>query len=129
MKYLLDTVTFLWMLFDETDRLSESAREALDNDRAELFFSAASAWEIAIKHSIGKLPLKKPPAAWLPEIVGKMDLHPLPIHARHALAVANLHWHHRDPFDRLLVCQAHSEGLTIITPDTIFRRYHVPIIW
>lgn len=129
MKYLLDTVTFLWILFDETERISAPALDALSDDRTELYFSAASAWEIAIKYSLGKLILKKPPAAWLPDIVMKMDLRALPIHTRHALACANLPWHHRDPFDRLLVCQANAEGLPLITPDPIFRRYRAATLW
>lgn len=129
MKYLLDTVVFLWVIFDERSRISATAISILEDPKNELFFSAASAWEIAIKYSLGKLELKKNPAEWLPDLISKMGLHPLPISQRHALEVGRLPYHHRDPFDRLLVAQAKTEGLPMITPDSLFKDYEMEVVW
>lgn len=129
MKYLIDTVVFLWVIFDERNQITEKARTLLEDPKNELSFSAASAWEIAIKYSLGKLELKKNPAEWLPDLISKMGLHPLPISQRHALEVGRLPHHHRDPFDRLLVAQAKSEGLSMITPDSLFKDYEIEVVW
>lgn len=128
-KYLLDTAPFLWMLFDEPEHIPPTAIQLLTNPTNTLMLSAASTWEIAIKYSLGKLKLKKPPERWLIDLLPKMQVTPLPIHPRHTLGVAKLPWHHRDPFDRLLVAQALQDRLSIISPDTLLDRYHVERVW
>ena len=126
MKLLLDTQVWLWMLA-EPERLSPAGRRLVEGMEHELFFSAASAWEIAIKHGLGKLTLPGTPADVVPERMHRTGVTPLPVLHRHALHVAALPAHHRDPFDRLLVAQAQLEQLTILTADRAFRRYDVRV--
>ncbi len=129
MKVILDTAVFLWMIFGEESKITKRGLKVLEDEKNELFFSVVSAWEIAIKYSIGKLELENPPQQWLPDIVIKMGLQQIPILQGHALAVAELPSHHKDPFDRLLVSQAKTEGMSIISPDPIFKKYRVKTIW
>lgn len=129
MKYLLDTAVFLWMIFDEPGKLTKKVLAVLKDDNNKLFFSAASAWEIAIKHSIGKLKLKKNPVDWLPNVIIKMGLHPLPVTQQHAFAIMKLPTYHRDLFDRMLICQAKRDKISIVTPDPVFKKYKVTVIW
>lgn len=128
MKCLLDTATFLWMIFGEEARLSKRALRIVQESE-EIHLSAVSVWEIVIKYGIGKLSLKAHPKTWLPEIVLEMGLKSLPISQRHVLEVAELKDVHRDPFDRLLIAQAVVEGLPILTPDKIFKKYSVATLW
>ena len=127
MKLLLDTHAFLWFAAGES-RLPRGARRALEDTRAVLFLSAASVWEMAIKSSLGRLTLPMTAADFL---AGKVQggLHLLAVDWTHAAAVETLPFHHRDPFDRLLIAQAALERLTIVTGDPAFRKYNVPIIW
>jgi len=127
-KHLLDTAVFLWAAFGEAEKLSRKALKIIEGSD-ELYFSAVSAWEIAIKYSIGKLPLKKDPQQWLPDVVLKMGLKQLPIAQRHALRVSHLPEHHKDPFDRLLIAQALLEDMSLLTPDAAIKKYRVPVIW
>lgn len=129
MKFLLDTATFLWAIFDEKEKISRKALQALENPEHELFLSAASTWEIAIKYSLGKLELQDDPADWLPRTIQKIGLKPLTITHQHTLAVTHLPFHHKDPFDRLLIAQAKSENLHLLSPDEIFRKYRVSVVW
>lgn len=85
-------------------------------------------WEIAIKHAIGKLPLPEPPAVYVPERMQLNRVQGLAITPAQALAVAALPQYHRDPFDRVLVAQARTEGMTLITADASFEHYDVPMI-
>jgi PIN domain nuclease of toxin-antitoxin system len=110
------------------DRLSTRARTIVETIENELLLSAASAWEIAIKHALGKLQLPEPPARYVPSRMSALRTSPLPIEHAHALHVATLPVHHRDPFDRMLVAQAHVEGLPILTADSIFERYDIDTI-
>ncbi len=128
MRLLLDTHTFIWAAtLDE--RLSPKARDLLLNVDNELFLSTASIWEIAIKTSIGKLILKQPIEQTINEQIQINDLRILNVEPVHAMAVASLPWHHRDPFDRLLVCQSKLENLTILGCDTAMDAYSVSRIW
>jgi PIN domain nuclease of toxin-antitoxin system len=95
----------------------------------ELFLSAASAWEIAVKYAIGKLPLPLPPAEYVPSRMQRADTAPLAVTHEHALRVATLPPHHRDPFDRLLVAQCQAEGMWLLTADREFKPYDVQVIW
>jgi PIN domain nuclease of toxin-antitoxin system len=127
MRILLDTQCWLWIAV-EPERLSARARSLVENERHEVYFSAASAWEIAIKHATGKLPLPEPPERYVPRRVEALRTLPLAIDQAHALRVARLPRHHNDPFDRLLIAQAQVEDLTIITADPKFAAYDVSII-
>jgi PIN domain nuclease of toxin-antitoxin system len=110
------------------ERLSARSRALVESFEHELFLSAASAWEIAIKHALGKLRLPEPPARYVPSRLESLRTQPLPIEHGHALRVGMLPSHHRDPFDRLLVAQAQLEDLPILTADAVFSRYDVTVI-
>ena len=127
MKLLLDTHALIW--FQAGDRrLSKAARQAIEADDAELLISAATVWEMAIKASLGRLTLPGPVETYLAEKVGQ-GYRMLAISWTHAAGVEDLPWHHRDPFDRLLVAQALSERCPVITRDRVFRKYGVEVIW
>ena len=128
MKLLVDTQVWLWMLADP-DRFSKRARRLLARADTELYLSAASAWEIAIKWSLGKLKLPADPAEFVASRVDQSGVIPLAIRHAHALQVARLPPHHRDPFDRLLVAQASVEDLTVLTGDRQLEPYGIPIQW
>lgn len=127
MKLLLDTQVWLWMLA-APERLSRRSRALLASADTELILSAATAWEIAIKHGLGKLQLPEPPGTCIPRLMALTGISPLPVHHRHALHVATLPHHHSDPFDRLLVAQAQLEQLPILTADRSFRLYDVKVL-
>lgn len=126
MKLLLDTHVWLWML-GEPERLSAAGRRLVASTEHELFFSAVSAWEIAVKYGLGKLTLPGPPVEIVPDRMRRTGVTPLAVLHRHALHVADLPPVHRDPFDRLLVAQAQLEELTILTADRVFGRYDVRV--
>ncbi len=123
MKLLLDTHVFLW-LQTSPERLGEHVSLVTDATN-ELVVSAASSWEIAIKHEIGRLRLPEEPEKYVPSRIRMIDAQALPVEHSHALAVATLPVLHRDPFDRLLVAQAKLEGMTILTADEAVARYPV----
>lgn len=127
MRILLDTHCWLWMLA-EPERLKEGSRRLLAAEENELFLSAASAWEIAIKFSIGRLRLPGDPAALVPAWLAKSRTSALAVEHDHALRVATLPPHHRDPFDRMLVSQAQIERLPIMTSDKQFASYDVELL-
>jgi len=127
-RLLLDTHIWLWMIA-EPERFTPETTKALEDSDNDLLFSAVSSWEIAIKHSLGKLALPAPPATYVPQQIAKTGVTPLPLEHSHALRVAELPSHHRDPFDRLLVAQAELEGATLLTSDRQFAPYGIPIRW
>lgn len=127
MRILLDTQCWLWMAL-APHRFSASARALVETMDHELYLSAASAWEIAIKHALGKLRLPEPPARYVPSRLDALRTEALAIEHSHALHVAALPPHHRDPFDRLLIAQAQVEDLPIMTADPLFARYEVTTI-
>lgn len=127
MRILLDTHAWLW-LQTAPERLPERSLELVSDPDNEVYFSAASSWEIAIKHALGKLPLPEPPGEYVPNRMAASGTSPLPVEHRHALHVATLPRHHRDPFDRLLVAQAQLEGLALLTADSAFKPYGVELI-
>lgn len=128
MKILVDTQCFLWSFLDPS-RLSETARKVLTDGMDDLFFSAASSWEIAIKAGIGKLRLPEPPEDYVPPRILRAGMTVLDIMHAHALRVYALPPFHKDPFDRLLVAQAAAEDLTILTADPQIGRYSAPVLW
>jgi PIN domain nuclease of toxin-antitoxin system len=120
---LLDTHVFLW-LNTEPERLGERL-SLIEDQRSELLLSAASSWEIAIKHGLGRLPLPEPPDRYVPARMRAVGAIALAIEHTHALAVAALPPLHRDPFDRLLVAQAGLLDVPILTADPIVAEYPV----
>lgn len=124
MKLLLDTHVFLWMQASP-GRLSADALELVTDRRNVLLLSAASSWEIAVKYSIGKLPLPEAPLDYVPERMRRSGVQGLPVDHADALHIALLPPHHRDPFDRLLVAQAQRQRLPILTSDASFDAYDV----
>jgi PIN domain nuclease of toxin-antitoxin system len=127
-KYLLDTVIWLWSI-DTVEKLSKAGRGILDNGQEEIYFSAASAWEVSIKARLGKLTIPGPPSECIPAFMAKQGLRPLPISHLHAVKVFDLPLHHHDPFDRLIIAQAIVEDMTILTADRAFGKYPVDILW
>jgi PIN domain nuclease of toxin-antitoxin system len=127
MRLLLDTHVWLWMIA-RPERLSAEARARLEDPANELFLSAASAWEISIKHRLGKLELPEPPERLVPSRLARDGVTPLPVTVDHALRVAVLPDLHRDPFDRLLVAQAQIEGLVLVTADPAIAGYGAEIL-
>jgi PIN domain nuclease of toxin-antitoxin system len=127
-RLLLDTCTFLWIVGGARE-LSPSARQAFADPSNEAFLSAASAWEIAVKHRLGRLPLPAPAEVFVPGQRAAHGLEPLSIDEEAALHVAKLPDLHRDPFDRMLVAQALVGGLVLVTPDDHIREYPVRTLW
>lgn len=127
-RLLLDTHTFLWWVSDAPE-LSITAREAISDTGNECFLSIASCWEMAIKSSIGKLRLTKPVERFVHDLITENGFRLLSIELRHAAKVEALPFHHRDPFDRLLLAQAITEKLTIVTVDSLFSSYGVKLLW
>jgi PIN domain nuclease of toxin-antitoxin system len=127
-KAILDTHTFLWWNMDDP-QLSPVARDFIADRYNEVYFSAASAWEIALKAARGRLALPDKPGKYVADRLALHRIQALPIQLSHALRVYELPEIHRDPFDRLLVVQSQMEGMPILTGDETIRRYPVEIIW
>ncbi|MDT7778610.1 MAG: hypothetical protein QOC99_1122 [Acidobacteriota bacterium] len=128
MKLLLDTPAFLWFIMGSSN-LSPSARALIEDEASERFLSVASLWEIAIKLSIGKLTLSAPFDVLIPQQLSLNGIELLGVAIHHATVVSTLPFHHRDPFDRLLIAQAIVESMPIISMDTAFDMYAVNRLW
>ncbi|MDQ6604639.1 MAG: type II toxin-antitoxin system VapC family toxin [Chloroflexota bacterium] len=128
MRVMLDTHAFLWFVGDEP-RLSERARALIEDRATDPFLSIASVWELAIKVGLGKLTPHVPFPMLISEQLKENGIALLDITVAHALRVAQLPYHHRDPFDRMLIAQAITEGLPIISVDSVFDAYSVTRIW
>jgi PIN domain nuclease of toxin-antitoxin system len=122
-RLLLDTHVFLW-LNASPERLGRALAE-LEDSRNRLVVSAASSWEIAIKHARGRLPLPDPPERYVPDLIRRIGAEALTIEHAHALGVASLPSLHHDPFDRLLIAQARSIEATLVTADERIAKYPV----
>jgi PIN domain nuclease of toxin-antitoxin system len=127
-KILLDTQVFLWLTLD-SPLLSKKSKKLFLDEENDLFFSMASIWEIAIKTSLGKLTLHQSVENFILEQLAKNSIEILEIDFRHVVRVATLPFHHRDPFDRLLVSQALEEKIPILSSDKIFEKYAVKRLW
>ncbi len=128
MNILLDTHALLWLVTDD-DRLSETARQTFLNSENRLFFSAASLWEICIKMSVGKISLK---TGWFQTIQAEMEINAiqwLPIEMPHCAEVTKLPFHHRDPFDRMLIAQAITQDMQLLSRDKRLSAYAIKRIW
>jgi PIN domain nuclease of toxin-antitoxin system len=124
LRILLDTHCWLW-LCAEPERFSKETLRELADPKTDRLLSAASVWEIVIKHGLGKLSLPVAPGDFVPSRLAQTGTGVLNISAAHALRVAGLPDHHRDPFDRMIVAQALIEGLVVLTVDRVLRRYGV----
>jgi PIN domain nuclease of toxin-antitoxin system len=127
-KVLLDTHVLLWWLA-APERLSTRASQVIGARANTLHWSAASSWEVAIKSALGRIELPSKPRTFLPRVLREQAIEALDITQAHALGVAELPPHHRDPFDRMLVVQARLEKLSILSADEVFERYDVRRIW
>jgi PIN domain nuclease of toxin-antitoxin system len=128
MRALLDTHTFLWWLAGDSS-LSAAARDVIDDEDSTIFVSAASAWEIATKHRLGKLPGS---ASIAPDIQRSVQGHgftPMDVTMRHAQQAGALQGRHRDPFDRMLIAQAIVENCVLVSNERLFDRYGVNRLW
>jgi PIN domain nuclease of toxin-antitoxin system len=128
MRALIDTHVFLWFITSDP-RLSPSARQIISAGSNEVLLSVASVWEVAIKASTGRLPLPAPVDQLVPQQLRINRIGLLPIEPRHVYEVVGLPFHHRDPFDRLLIAQAISEGVPLVSADTAFDAYPVQRLW
>ncbi len=128
MQALLDTKAFLWFI-SGSDRLSSKARNYIADFENDIVISAASLWEIAIKTSLGKLELLSPFDQLIPSQLEKNSIATLSIELTHLTKTIDLEFHHRDPFDRLIIAQGITEKIPIITSDAVFAKYPVDILW
>lgn len=128
MKILIDTQAFLWLSMDAPE-LSKKAKKIFLDEKNELYFSLASIWEISIKTSIGKLSFEKSFENIILQQLQENSIQQLPITFRHVTKVVNIPFHHRDPFDRLLISQAIEDKLSILSSDTLFDKYDVHRLW
>jgi len=128
MNVLLDTVVFLWWVTDDRALSAEAAALIRDSSRR-VFLSPVSVWEIVVKHALGKLPLPEDPATLVPQLRKAHGFEELPLTEASVLQLQRLPALHRDPFDRMLLCQAIEHGLTLVTPDEDLRRYPVRTAW
>jgi PIN domain nuclease of toxin-antitoxin system len=127
-RLLLDTATFLWVINDASE-LSAQARELFVDPGNEVYLSSVSAWEIALKYGLGRLPLPEPPDRFVPAQRKQHGIDPLQLEEEAALHLTRLPLLHKDPFDRMLVCQAIVDNLVILTPDDLVTQYPVRTIW
>lgn len=128
MKILLDACTFLWIITDDP-KLSQQAGKLFIDPENEVYLSVASTWEIAIKYKLGKLPLPQPPQKYIPSKRKQHDIDSLPLDEDATLYLTKLPDLHKDPFDRILICQAIVAGLIILTPDELITQYPVRSVW
>lgn len=128
MKYLLDTHTFIWMDSDK-NQLSERVQQLCQDPTNQLLLSVVSLWEIVTKAQIGKFTLRQPLLEIVEEHVKDNYLQILPVTLPHVLELQNLPLHHKDPFDRMLIAQATTEGATLLSKDGRFTAYKVDVIW
>ena len=128
MRALIDTSSFLWFI-GGSERLSSNAREFMEDFDNELFMSIASLWEIAIKVSINKLDLAEPFDTFIPEKIEENEINILQISISHLSEMMSLPFHHRDPFDRLIIAQSIVEELPVIGCDGFFQSYDIDMIW
>jgi PIN domain nuclease of toxin-antitoxin system len=127
-RILLDTHTFLWFLLEDP-QLSTTANDLIIDPTSDIEVSPATYWEIAIKISLGKYALPEPYDIFIEREIATNDFHILPIEPKHTAVLTTLPFHHRDPFDRLLIAQAMVEAIPILSVDTAFDAYPVTRLW
>jgi PIN domain nuclease of toxin-antitoxin system len=127
-KLLLDTCTFLWFTKGSKE-LSSNAIDVFSNPKNEVYLSAVSAWEINVKYKLGKLHLPLSPELFIPKERKRHIIRPLDLSEKDTLHLCKLPTPHKDPFDRMLVCQAIEHRLTILTPDPLITQYPIRHLW
>jgi PIN domain nuclease of toxin-antitoxin system len=127
MRFLLDTHIFLWFISGDA-QLPAAWRDTIRKPSHEVYLSVVSLWESILKYQLGKLPLPEPPERYLPAQRERHRIANLPLNEGSVQQLATLPPIHRDPFDRMLVCQAIEHGLTIITIDAVFHSYSAPVL-
>ncbi len=127
MKLLLDTHVFLWFITGDK-RLSQAYRQAICDPSNDVFLSVVSIWEASVKHGLGKLPLPADPSSYLPEQRERHRISSLPLDEASMLQISGLANAHRDPFDRMLICQALRHNLLLVTQDKMFVEYSVELL-
>jgi PIN domain nuclease of toxin-antitoxin system len=127
MRILLDTHIFLWFISGDT-QLSTDVRDAIREPDNEIYLSAVSVWEVIVKYQLGKLPLPEHPETYLPKQRDRHQIASLSLDENSVVQLAELPPLHRDPFDRMLICQALQNGLTIATVDSAVRAYPVSVM-
>jgi PIN domain nuclease of toxin-antitoxin system len=128
MRLLLDTHTFIWFVTD-SPRLSTTAKAFIEDEYNEKLLSIASIWEMAIKHSVGKLSFELPFMVFVEQQMLQNSISLLSIQIDHLNVVANLSLHHRDPFDRLIIAQAMAEQIPVVGTDAVFDSYSIQRLW
>ena len=128
MSVLLDTHAFLWYITDDA-QLSRFAEQTISDSGNDVYLSIVSVWEIAIKHSLKKLNLPSPFAEFIPEQLLLNAMKVLPIEIAHLSAYVGLPYHHRDPFDRMMVAQAQIEDMPLVSNDALISSYEIDVIW
>lgn len=128
MNILLDTCTFLWLVSDSPE-LSLNARRLFEDPSNDVYLSVASAWEIVVKHNLGKLPLPEPSHDFIKNNRVRHRIETLPLDEAAVLQLSRLPEYHKDPFDRIIICQAIAGSMTILSPDTHISRYSVRVEW
>lgn len=128
MKILLDTCAFLWLIRDRAEA-STTARALFRNPANEIYLSVVSAWEIAVKHRMGKLPLGDVPMRYIPTERENHGVESLPLVEADTLMLDKLPLLHGDPFDRMLICQAIANQMILLTPDSLISQYPVLTRW
>jgi PIN domain nuclease of toxin-antitoxin system len=127
-RLLVDSQSLIWYV-DKDHFLTPAAHAAITDPDNDLLLSAATIWEIAIKVGLGKLSLSLPYRDWMERAIADLGLAVLPITVAVADVQASLPWHHRDPFDRLIVAQALVEGVPVVSSDAIFDQYGIVRVW
>jgi PIN domain nuclease of toxin-antitoxin system len=128
MQYLLDTHVLLWWIISDK-RLSTKSKALIRSRRNRIYWSVASSWEISIKYALGRLSFDEPPEDLLTSELNRNHIETLPILNEHAFLAGQLPVHHKDPFDRMLVAQAHIESLGLISNDSKYQLYDVDVFW
>lgn len=128
MRLLLDTSAFLWFIAGDS-QFSETARLQILRDESQVFLSSVSVWEIAVKHGLRKLTLPSPVVDYVRLQRERQGFHRLPLQEADVNHLAKLPSHHRDPFDRMLICQCIEHGLRLVTSDPLIAAYPVPLCW
>lgn len=127
MQLLLDTCEFLWLVTDDP-KLPRNVAAAVADPANVIFLSVVSFWEISVKHGLGKLPLQEPPQTLVPRMRSRHMIESLELTENAVARLPELPALHRDPFDRMLVCQALAHGLTMASSDPLIRQYPIPLL-
>lgn len=127
MKLLIDTHIFLWFISGDS-KLSQAHKQAISSPGNDVFLSPIAIWETVVKYQLGKLQLPQRPEIFLPAQRMRHGISSLPLDESSVARLGSLEPHHRDPFDRMMICQAIEHGMSIITVDAAFTKYPVPIL-